>query len=151
VKVMGGLCGRWPNKPSEAFSLLGAQPGIGVSVTNARTAGVKRLPLARIHYFLYFLYFLYYRVLGEEVQVLRIWHTRAAEPTPSCRGAHMTPNPVPPERPTASPLGSRRFARRRPVNRNVRPRRRVTTRRNCSHPNVHSAQSLYRCQCQTQI
>jgi len=54
---------------AEAFSLLSAQPGIGVPVTNARTPGVKRLHLARIHYFLY------YRVQGEEVQVLRIWHT----------------------------------------------------------------------------
>ena len=54
---------------AEAFSLLSAQPGIGVPVTNARTPGVKRLHLARIHYFLY------YRVRGEEVQVLRIWHT----------------------------------------------------------------------------
>ena len=35
----------------------------------------KRLHLARIHYFLY------YRVLGEEVQVLRIWHTsRGTDP-----------------------------------------------------------------------
>ncbi|MGH8738159.1 MAG: type II toxin-antitoxin system RelE/ParE family toxin [Burkholderiales bacterium] len=55
---------------AEAFSLLSAQPGIGVPVTNARTPGVKRLHLARIHHFLY------YRVRGEEVQVLRIWHTR---------------------------------------------------------------------------
>ena len=54
---------------AEAFSLLSAQPRIGVPVTNARTPEVKRLHLARIHYFLY------YRVRGEEVQVLRIWHT----------------------------------------------------------------------------
>jgi plasmid stabilization system protein ParE len=60
---------------SEAFSLLSAQPGIGVPVTNVRTPGVKRLHLARIHYFLY------YRVRGEEVQVLRIWHTsRGTDP-----------------------------------------------------------------------
>ena len=32
---------------SEAFSLLNAQPAIGVPVTNARTPGVKRLHLAR--------------------------------------------------------------------------------------------------------
>jgi plasmid stabilization system protein ParE len=54
---------------AEAFSLLSSQPAIGVPVINARTPGVKRLHLARIHYFLY------YRVRGEEVQVLRIWHT----------------------------------------------------------------------------
>ena len=60
---------------SEAFSLLSVEPGIGVPVTNARTPGVRRLHLARIHYFLY------YRVHGEEVQVLRMWHTsRGSEP-----------------------------------------------------------------------
>ena len=60
---------------SEAFSLLSVEPGIGVPVTNARTPDVKRLHLARIHYFVY------YRVRGEEVQVLRIWHTsRGTDP-----------------------------------------------------------------------
>jgi plasmid stabilization system protein ParE len=60
---------------SEAFSLLSVEAGIGVPVTNGRTPGVKRLHLARIHYFVY------YRVRGEEVQVLRIWHTsRGTEP-----------------------------------------------------------------------
>lgn len=54
---------------SEAFSLLSVEPGIGAPVTDTHTPGVKRLHLARIHYFLY------YRVRGEEVQVLRIWHT----------------------------------------------------------------------------
>lgn len=59
---------------SEAFSLLSAQPGIGVSVTNARTPGVKRLHLARIHYS---------STIASEVkvQVLRIWHTsRGTDP-----------------------------------------------------------------------
>src|SRR5688500_5845597 len=60
---------------SEAFSLLALEPGIGAPVTDARTPGVRRLQLARIHYFLY------YRVHGEEVQVLRILHTsRGSEP-----------------------------------------------------------------------
>ena len=60
---------------SEAFSLMAVEPGIGVPVTNTRTPGVRRLHLARIHYFLY------YRVHGEEVQVLRILHTsRGSEP-----------------------------------------------------------------------
>ena len=54
---------------SEAFSLLCVEPGIGVPVTNARNPEMRRLHLARIHYFFY------YRVRGEEVQVLRIWHT----------------------------------------------------------------------------
>jgi toxin ParE1/3/4 len=60
---------------SEAFSLLSVEPGIGVPVTNTRTPGVKRLHLARIHYFLY------YRVRNEEVEVLRVWHTsRGTDP-----------------------------------------------------------------------
>ena len=60
---------------SEAFSLLSVEPSIGVPVTNAHAHGVRRLHLARIHYFLY------YRVHAEEVQVLRIWHTsRGSEP-----------------------------------------------------------------------
>ena len=60
---------------SEAFLLLAVEPGIGVPVINTQTPGVKRLHLARIHYFLY------YRVRGEEVQVLRIWHTsRGTDP-----------------------------------------------------------------------
>ena len=60
---------------AEAFSLLSIEPGIGTPVTNARTPGVKRLHLARIHYFLY------YRVYRVEVQVLRIWHTsRGTDP-----------------------------------------------------------------------
>jgi len=54
---------------SGAFALLSVEPGIGVPVTTTRIPGVKRLHLARIHYFLF------YRVRGEEVQVLRIWHT----------------------------------------------------------------------------
>ena len=54
---------------AEAFSLLSVEPAIGTPVTNARTPGVRRLHLARIHYFLY------YRVHGGEVQVLSVWHT----------------------------------------------------------------------------
>jgi plasmid stabilization system protein ParE len=54
---------------AEAFSLLSVEPGIGAPVANARTQGVRRLHLARIHYFLY------YRIHRGEVHVLRIWHT----------------------------------------------------------------------------
>ena len=54
---------------AEAFSLLGLEPGIGAPVTNTRAKGVRRLHLARIHYFLY------YRTRGGEVQVLAVWHT----------------------------------------------------------------------------
>jgi plasmid stabilization system protein ParE len=54
---------------AEAFSLLSVEPSIGARVGNARVQGVRRLHLARIHYFLY------YRVHRREVQVLGIWHT----------------------------------------------------------------------------
>ena len=54
---------------TEAFSLLSVEPGIGASVAHARAQGIRRLHLARIHYFLY------YRLHRGEVQVLRIWHT----------------------------------------------------------------------------
>lgn len=54
---------------AEAFSLLSVEPGIGAPVVSARIQGVRRLHLARIHYFLY------YRIYRGEVHVLRIWHT----------------------------------------------------------------------------
>ncbi|MGH8677083.1 MAG: type II toxin-antitoxin system RelE/ParE family toxin [Burkholderiales bacterium] len=54
---------------AEAFSLLSIEPGIGAPVSNVRAQGVRRLHLARIHYFLY------YRTRSAEVQVLAIWHT----------------------------------------------------------------------------
>jgi plasmid stabilization system protein ParE len=54
---------------TEAFSLLSVQPGIGSPVSSVRAQEVRRLHLARIHYFLY------YRIQREEVQVLAIWHT----------------------------------------------------------------------------
>jgi len=63
-------------KLAEAFALLAAQPGIGAPALNARTRGVKRILLARIHYWLY------YRVRGDEVAILALWHTsRGAGPT----------------------------------------------------------------------
>src|SRR4249920_3465398 len=61
---------------AEAFSLLSVQPAVGAPLVNARTQGVRRLHLARIHYYLY------YRVRGGQVQVLSIWHTaRGRGPT----------------------------------------------------------------------
>ncbi len=60
---------------TEAFSLLSSQPGIGVPTLSAKTKGVRRVHLARVHYYLY------YRVRGDEVQILALWHTsRGAEP-----------------------------------------------------------------------
>lgn len=54
---------------AEAFSLLSVEPGIGAPASNVRAQGVRRLHVARIHYFLY------YRVRSGEVQVLALWHT----------------------------------------------------------------------------
>jgi plasmid stabilization system protein ParE len=53
----------------QAFALLRSQPRIGAIAMNARTRGVRRIHLERIHYFLY------YRVRGSTVQVLALWHT----------------------------------------------------------------------------
>jgi plasmid stabilization system protein ParE len=59
----------------EAFSLLSAQPAIGAPALNAKTKGVRRVHLARIHYHLY------YRVHRDEVEILGLWHTsRGTEP-----------------------------------------------------------------------
>ena len=54
---------------TEAFSLLIAQPAIGAPAMNAKTKGVRRVHLARVHYYLY------YRVRGEQIEVLALWHT----------------------------------------------------------------------------
>jgi len=60
---------------TEAFSLLSSQPGIGAPALNAKTKDVRRVHLARVHYYLY------YRVRGGEVQILALWHTsRGAGP-----------------------------------------------------------------------
>ena len=54
---------------AEAFSLLSTEPGIGAPVLNVRAEGVRRLHLARVHYYLY------YRVRRDQVEVLALWHT----------------------------------------------------------------------------
>lgn len=54
---------------AEAFSLLSAEPGLGAPALNARTEGVRRVHLARVHYHLY------YRVRRSQVEVLALWHT----------------------------------------------------------------------------
>jgi plasmid stabilization system protein ParE len=53
---------------SKAFSLLSAEPRIGVRVSNARLEGVRRIHLARIRYYLF------YRVRSDAVEVLALWH-----------------------------------------------------------------------------
>ncbi|MGH8635130.1 MAG: type II toxin-antitoxin system RelE/ParE family toxin [Burkholderiales bacterium] len=61
---------------AEAFTLLSVEPGIGALVLGVRVQGVRRLHLARIHYYLY------YCVRRGEVEVLALWHTsRGAGPS----------------------------------------------------------------------
>ena len=54
---------------AEAFSLLSAEPGIGAPALNVRARSVRRVHLARVHYYLY------YRVRSSRVEVLALWHT----------------------------------------------------------------------------
>lgn len=61
---------------SVAFALLLSQPAIGAPALNARTKGVRRIHLARVHYHLY------YRVRGEHVDVLALWHTSRGATAP---------------------------------------------------------------------
>ena len=54
---------------AEAFALLTSQSAIGAPALNTKTRGVRRVHLARVHYYLY------YRVRGEQIVVLALWHT----------------------------------------------------------------------------
>ncbi len=53
-----------------AFETLARQPRIGSPATNEKLAGVRRLHLKRIRYYLY------YRVKGDpkRVEILALWH-----------------------------------------------------------------------------
>ncbi|HXU52181.1 MAG TPA: type II toxin-antitoxin system RelE/ParE family toxin [Casimicrobiaceae bacterium] len=53
---------------AKAFSLLSAEPRIGLRVPSARVAGIRRLHLARIRYYLF------YRIRADVVEVLALWH-----------------------------------------------------------------------------
>ena len=59
---------------AEAFALLISQPAIGAPALNAKTRGVRRIHLARVHYHLY------YRVRGEQIEVIALWHTSRGTP-----------------------------------------------------------------------
>jgi plasmid stabilization system protein ParE len=59
---------------AEAFALLISQPAIGAPALNAKTRDVRRVHLARVHYHLY------YRVRGEQIDVLALWHTSRGAP-----------------------------------------------------------------------
>jgi plasmid stabilization system protein ParE len=59
----------------ESIALLTEQPGIGARYEGARTPGVRRLFLWRIGHFLY------YRVAGDTLKVLALWHaSRETQP-----------------------------------------------------------------------
>ena len=53
-----------------AASLISVQPQIGARARNVALSGVRRLHLARVHYYVY------YRVVAEpeQVEVLAFWH-----------------------------------------------------------------------------
>lgn len=56
------------------FELVTTQPEAGTRARDVALAGVRRLHLARIHYYLY------YAVRGETVEILALWHTRCGTP-----------------------------------------------------------------------
>jgi plasmid stabilization system protein ParE len=63
------------NDLQAALSLLLLRPDIGVRVMQASTPGVRRFHLDRIHYWVY------YRVQGDRLEVLSVWHSsRGREP-----------------------------------------------------------------------
>jgi plasmid stabilization system protein ParE len=51
------------------FALISRNPHIGSRATNASLAGVRRIHLSRIRYFLY------YRVRSGRVDILAFWHS----------------------------------------------------------------------------
>ena len=53
----------------EALAILIEQPGLGTKVETGRPIQVRRFLLDRTKYFLY------YRVRGEELEVLTLWHS----------------------------------------------------------------------------
>ena len=57
------------NDLKAAFGLLLLQPGIGEPVENARLRGTRSLQLDRIRYDIY------YRVRGDDLVVLSLWHS----------------------------------------------------------------------------
>ena len=55
-----------------AFQLLASQQLIGAQARNVTLAGVRRIHLPRVHYYLY------YRITSESktVEILALWHTK---------------------------------------------------------------------------
>lgn len=54
---------------SDAVALLAEQPSIGANYEGARVAGVRRLFLSRVGYFIYYL------ADAEDLKVLAFWHS----------------------------------------------------------------------------
>ncbi|MBA3506730.1 MAG: type II toxin-antitoxin system RelE/ParE family toxin [Betaproteobacteria bacterium] len=52
-----------------ALNLLPQKPCVGVKVAGSRLSGTRRLHLGRIRYFVF------YRVKGEDLIVLSVWHS----------------------------------------------------------------------------
>ncbi len=60
-----------------ALQLLASQPSIGAQARNVKLAGLRRIHLSRVHYYLY------YRMISEPmtIEILALWHTkRGASP-----------------------------------------------------------------------
>ena len=55
------------------LGLLSVQPGMGTRARRAKVSGVRRVTLNRIRYYVY------YRVVGDSLQVLALWHTSRGE------------------------------------------------------------------------
>ena len=51
------------------FVLISQRPEIGAKATNVKLKGVLRIHLSRIRYFLY------YRVQGDWIEILALWHS----------------------------------------------------------------------------
>jgi len=59
----------------KAFEQITRHGGIGGRALNTRTPGVRRIHLSKVNYYLY------YRLSGEVVEVLDLWHTsRGSDP-----------------------------------------------------------------------
>lgn len=49
--------------------MLVAEPKIGAVAANVKLTGVRRVLLSRIYHYLY------YRVAGDQITILALWHT----------------------------------------------------------------------------
>ena len=69
--------GAFVEEMERALQLLALQPGIGARAQNAKLAGVRRIHLTRVRYYLY------YRLAKSPpaIEVLALWHTsRGSDP-----------------------------------------------------------------------